>query len=108
MIKKKKFNAKTFKWIGHDKPYLFFITWLDHNHTYNGGWQDLKDVSASTVTVRSVGWVMHSSKDCIAVVSTLTESGQNLGSMNILKNDILSAKRLDDGKFWAGNFERGG
>ena len=106
MASKKPFNSITYKYVDGERPKLMLVKWKDHNHTVNEGWKDLSDVTDPQASiVRSVGWAIASNKDCVALVSTFTEYGNNLGAINILKNAIIEVTEFQDGPWWSQNLE---
>lgn len=71
------------------------IEWLDHCTFADNSWRSEQSVKElEPVTVLTLGFVVHETKDWVTVVSTINNSGSLSGEFLILKKVITNRKKI--------------
>ena len=78
---------------------LCYIEWTDHYTKSATAWVNREDASSTTPEYcRSVGWVLKSDKDAVAIAAHIdrdSHTGDVGGQMTILKVNILRVEKLE-------------
>lgn len=70
------------------------IVWEDHCSFSHAVWRQKEEFDLKPVTVTTVGYVVKENKKMIVVAGHVTSEGTCHGDMSILKNCIVSKKKL--------------
>jgi hypothetical protein len=86
------------------KPAIELIDWYDHYAFQKAGWKDpnevekmMKGVYPKGLKVRSVGHVVHETKDTVCLSGTMSEDGEISGEIMILKRVVFNRQVLKKG-----------
>lgn len=77
------------------RPQLEVIEWLDHCTFADNSWRSEQSVKElEPVSVLTLGFVVHETKEWVTVVSTVGNNGAMSGEFLILKKVITQRKKL--------------
>jgi len=78
------------------QPHLELIHWHDHSSP-GVAWSDLTDLcSPHRMKIFSVGWIVYEDENVLVTVPTTSTAGGALGSVKILKPDIVKRWKITD------------
>lgn len=62
---------------------LVYVEWIDSASASEGRWVDLARISPDPMLIRSVGWVLHDTKEALTVVASISEEDGCSGDTTI-------------------------